>query len=507
MRALLATICFFLFSIAGAPARTIEFAAAPQPDDALIVAVDDLAALDRLEPVIGEAAVASLRRAAARAGFRAAAGETQSLFTGAERFGEIHLVGVGRTPLKARDLEDFGGQAGKLARSSKAPRVAVIAPMDEAADLVDAAFGAALGQYSFDRYKSAARQRDGALAFIAADPAAARTLWNSGRSHVAASVIWARDMQTEPANVVYPEEFVVRARDLLRGAPNVSITVLDVPAMQRLGMNALLSVGHGSARPSRLLIVEYRGGPSGAAPVALVGKGITFDSGGISIKGNAGMWQMKADMTGAAVVTAAVAGLAKSRAPVNVVALAALAENMPSGTASRPGDVVRAMSGTTIEIMSTDAEGRMVLADAVWYAQERFKPSLLVDVATLTGSIGAALSDEYAGLFVRDDAVAARLLAAGEASGEDLWRMPLHPNYYRQIRSDIADIKNGDAGSPGHGAGAAFIGTFVKEETPWAHLDIAGVDHITDSTPTVPKGFSGFGVRLLDRLARDGAVQ
>ncbi len=507
MRALLASITALSISLSAAEARRIDFASSPLPDDALIVAVSDPDALDGLAGVIGADAAAAVKRAADRAGFKAEAGESESFLTGAERYGEIHLLGVGKETLRPRDMEDFGGHAAKLAKSSKAARVAVIAPQTDASALSDAALGAAVGQYSFDLYKKDAKKDDGALVFVTENADAARSAWNSGRRHVADAVVWARDMQSEPANILYPEEFVARARAALRGAPNVTITVLDVPAMQKLGMNSLLSVGQGSVRPSRLMIVEYKGGPAGAAPMAFVGKGITFDSGGISIKGNSGMWAMKADMTGAAVVTAAVMGLAKSRAPVNAVAVAALAENMPSGSASRPGDIYKAMSGTTIEIMSTDAEGRLVLADAVWYAQERYKPSMLVDVATLTGAIGAALSDEYAGLFVNQDAVAEKLLAAGEASGEELWRMPMHPNYYKQIKSDIADIKNSDAGSPGHGVGAAFIGTFIKDETPWAHLDIAGMDLRSDPLPTVPKGFSAFGVRLLDRLARDSAAQ
>jgi leucyl aminopeptidase len=251
-----------------------------------------------------------------------------------------------------------------------------------------------------------------------------------------------------------------------------------------------------------MFIVRYQGAAANVAPIAFVGKGITFDSGGISIKPNDGMWRMKSDMAGAAISIATVAALAKMKAPVNAVGVAALAENMPDGGAVRPGDVLTPRSGKTIEIMSTDAEGRLVLADGVWYAQERYKPSLLVDIATLTGSVGRALGDEYAGLFTRDDAVATRLMNSGEASGEDLWRLPLHPNHFEQIKSDIADIKNGSTGEPGASTGAAFIASFIKEETPWAHLDIAGVDWRDEATPTKPKGASGFGVLLLTELAR-----
>ena len=492
----------FLFA-ANAAARTIDFVAAPAPDDALVAGVGDLAGLGAVEALIGAEAAAELKRAAERAGFTGKEGETQSFLSGAERFGEIHLVGVGTDPLEARDFEDFGGRAATLAKASKAARVAIVAPAGAEAAISDIAFGAAVGQYAFDDYKTDEKKAPGALVVVTPEADAARAAWNAGKKHLADAVVWARDQQSEPANVLYPEEFVARARAELRGVPNVSITVLDVPAMQRLGMNALLSVGQGSVRPSRLLIVDYRGGAAGEKPIALVGKGITFDSGGISLKPGAGMWAMKADMTGAAVVTATVMSLAKSRAPVNAVSFAALAENMPSGSASRPGDIYKAMSGKTVEILSTDAEGRLVLADAIWYAQERYDPALVVDVATLTGSISTALSDEYAGLFTRHDDVAERIVAAGAASGEEVWRMPLHPNYFKQIKSTFADIKNADAGNPGHGAGAAFIASFVDEDQPWAHLDIAGMDLREDPLPTVPKGFSAFGVRLLDRLARE----
>jgi leucyl aminopeptidase len=215
------------------------------------------------------------------------------------------------------------------------------------------------------------------------------------------------------------------------------------------------------------------------------------------------MWAMKGDMGGAAAVIGAVLSLARSQAPVNVVGIAALAENMPSGSATRPGDVVKAMNGKTIEILNTDAEGRLVLADAVAYAEQRFKPAAIVDVATLTGAVSTALGDEYAGLFSRSDALADQLAAAGRWSGEELWRLPLHPNYAKDMESDIADIKNVvEGGGPGAGLGAHFIGYFV-ERTPWAHLDIASVDLQSKTTATVPEGLSGFGVRLLDRFVRD----
>ena len=493
---------------AAAPAlaqRSIEFARAAAPEDALIVAVDDAENLSALGRVIGDEALADLRRAISAQGFAAENGATASVVSGAERFGEIHLVAVKKgEEMRARDWEDFGGRAGVLAKASKTAQISIIAPGATTEDVAEAAFGAAIGQYSFDTYKSDAEPVTGVLNFIAGEPGAARERFEGEGRHLADAVMWVRDMQSEPGNVLYPEEFVRRARAAFQGVQNVSITVLDVRQMERLGMGALLGVGQGSERPSRLMVARYNGGPAGGQPIVFAGKGVTFDTGGISLKPNNGMWMMKSDMTGAAAVMGATLSLAKSGAPVNVVAIAGLVENMPGAGAQRPGDVVKTMSGKTVEIMSTDAEGRLVLADAVWYAQEEYNPSLLVDVATLTGSVIRALSDEYAGLFTRDDAIAKRMKAAGEAAGEDLWRLPLHPNHDKQIESVIADIKNADTGNPGASTGAAFIGSFIKEETPWAHLDIAGVDWREEALPTVPLGASGFSVRLLDQLAREG---
>jgi leucyl aminopeptidase len=282
---------------------------------------------------------------------------------------------------------------------------------------------------------------------------------------------------------------------------NVTIDVLDVRDMEKLNMGALLGVGMGSERPPRLLLVNYRGGDKGAAPLAFVGKGVTFDTGGISLKSPKGMWRMKYDMSGAAAVTGTVLALARRQAPVNAVAVAALVENMPSPTAQRPGDVRQTMSGKTVEVLNTDAEGRLILADAIWYAQQEFEPALVVDVATLTGSVKVALGQIYAGLFSRQDDLVEQLLAAGKASGEEVWRLPLHPKFSEVIKSDIADVKNVvEGGHGGASIGAAFIGTFVQEETRWAHLDIAGRAWAFEPTATTPKGAAGWGVLLLNQL-------
>ena len=279
--------------------------------------------------------------------------------------------------------------------------------------------------------------------------------------------------------------------------------MLDAPAIQRIGMGALLGVGQGSPRPPRLLVVRYKGqGAPDAGPVALLGKGITFDSGGLSIKPDTNMGNMKMDMSGAASVVGAVLALAKAGAPVDVAAVAALAENMPDGAAIRPGDVLTAMNGRTIEIISTDAEGRLVLADAVVWADTRLDPAAIVDVATLTGSVGGALGNDYAGLFSRHDALAEQLRIAGDATGERLWHLPLNPSYVGATGSTIADIKNSGDGGAGAGTGAHFIGYFARPETPWAHLDIANMA-FGGANDVKPAGSAGFSVRLLERFVRD----
>jgi leucyl aminopeptidase len=286
------------------------------------------------------------------------------------------------------------------------------------------------------------------------------------------------------------------------GVPNVTVTVMDETAIEAAGMGALYGTGQGSARPPRLLAVEYKGGKAGDAPLAFVGKGITFDTGGISIKPTANMWRMRMDMAGSAATAGAVLTLAKREAKVNAVAVLALAENMPDGNAIRPGDVLTSISGKTIEIISTDAEGRLVLADALWWAQETYKPQLAVTIATLTGAVGGALGSDYGGLFTKDDALAARFLKAGEASGEMLWRLPVHKSHTTAIKSDVADVKNSGEGAPGASVGAAFVMEWVKPETPFVHLDIASMAWENAGTPTTPKGAVGYGVQLFDEIAR-----
>jgi leucyl aminopeptidase len=457
---------------------------------------------------IDSAVGGALRRAVTAMNYR---GERDKVLDlgGVGPYERVILIGMGNEAATARALEDVGGWAGQIAARSPVKRIEILWSGTEADAGAHLAFGAALGQYRFTKYRQilpgAPVLGEGEIMVRTTAGDAARSTYAAQWRPVADAVTFTRDLITEPANEIYPESFVERTRQAFRGIANVRIEVLDVPAMEKLGMGGMLSVGKGSARPPRLLVVRYDGGKSGDAPFAFVGKGITFDSGGVSIKPNDGMWRMKTDMAGAASVTGAVLALAGRKAPVNAVSVAALAENMPDAGASRPGDVVRTMSGKTFEIMSTDAEGRMVLSDAVWYAQKQFKPRVVIDLATLTGAITTALGDDYAGLFSRDDKLTAQLVNAGDVSGEYLWRMPLHASYAKDLESPIADIRNGAGRAMGGGAGhgAHFIGAWIDNGTSWAHLDIAGMAwREAEGLPTSPPGASAFGVRLLDRYVR-----
>jgi leucyl aminopeptidase len=484
--------------------RTIEFATSTDDARAAVVAISDEKDLKGLGSVLGENAASRVAKAIADSGFVAKEGATASFLTGADGVSEIHLVGVKASDMRPRDWQDFGGRAAGLVKKSKAPRIVVAAPGAGAEAVAHAAFGASLGQHQFLKYKTYGEKAvAGALVFASPSADAARAAWTGSLKPVADMTNWTRDLQSEPANVLYPEEFVRRTRAGAAGLKGVSVTALGEADLKRLGMGAHYGVGRGSDRPPYLLLVEYRGAAATEKPLAFVGKGITFDTGGISIKPNDGMWEMKSDMSGAAASVATVMALAKSGARVNAIGVAALAENMPGGDAIRPGDVLTTHSGKTIEIRSTDAEGRLVLADALSYVEAKYRPRMIVTIATLTGAAGRALGDEYAALFARDDGTADLLMKAGDETGEEVWRLPLHKNYEEAMKSDIADVKNGDKGDPGAGTAAAFVGHFIDPKTPWAHLDIAGVDWRKEATPTQPVGASGFGVRLMTEVARE----
>ena len=366
-----------------------------------------------------------------------------------------------------------------------------------------AGFGARLRSYRFDRYrtKEKAEQKPtlSGLTVGGPDAAAARKAFKP-LDRLADGVFLTRDLVSEPPNVMYPETLAAQGealRDL-----GVEVEVLGEDAMRDLGMGSLLGVGQGSVRESKLLVMQWKGGGEKDQPVAFVGKGVTFDTGGISIKPAAGMEDMKWDMGGSGVVIGLMKALAGRKAKCNAVGVAGLVENMPSGAAQRPGDIVTSMSGQTVEVLNTDAEGRLVLADALWYTQDRFKPKFMIDLATLTGAIIIALGNENCGLFANNDELADRIAAAGKAAGEPAWRMPLGDAYDKLLTSDAADVKNIGGRGAGSITAAQFLQRFVND-VPWAHLDIAGVTWSKKDKPTVPKGGTGFGVQLLDRLVAE----
>ncbi|MBB4265993.1 leucyl aminopeptidase [Roseospira visakhapatnamensis] len=424
----------------------------------------------------------------------------------------IVLVGLGAAgKIDAAVMEAVGGAATACLAGLGDEAAALVVERPEGMDLkapiaaAHAAVGARLRAYRFDKYRTKEKPEEKPalknLTVLCDDPAGAGAAF-AALDVVAAGVCLTRDLVSEPANILYPESFVEAVRDL--EDLGVSVEVLDEAKMRKLGMGALLGVAQGSARPPRLLVLEYRGADDRkAAPLALVGKGVTFDTGGISIKPAAGMEDMKWDMGGAGVVAGTLKALAGRKAKANVIGLCGLVENMPSGTAQRPGDVVTSADGQTIEVINTDAEGRLVLADVLWYAQDRFKPSHIIDLATLTGAIIISLGSEHAGLFANDDALADALTGAGRAVGEKVWRLPLGDAYDKMIRSDIADMKNVGNREAGSITAAQFLQRFITDKTPWAHLDIAGVTWSKKDAATVPKGGTGFGVRLLDRLVAD----
>jgi leucyl aminopeptidase len=311
-----------------------------------------------------------------------------------------------------------------------------------------------------------------------------------------------RELVTEPANIIYPETFVERVRASLEGS-GLELEVLDRAAMEKLGMGALLGVAQGSVREARLLILKWNGGGQGGQPTAFVGKGVTFDTGGISIKPAAGMEAMKWDMGGAGAVVGAMKALALRKAKANIVGICGLVENMPGGNAQRPGDVVTTMSGQTVEVINTDAEGRLVLGDAITYVQRNYKPGTIIDLATLTGAILVSLGHEWAGLFSNSEELAAKLQEAGAESGDKLWRMPMAESFDRLIDSPIADMKNVGPREGGSITAAQFIQRFVENGVKWAHVDMAGKAWSDKAGPTYDKGATGYGVRLLDQYVAD----
>ena len=455
-----------------------------------------------LEPLIRAAAKASNFRAAERTALDilAPAGLDAS-----------RLVVVGVAPGKDNAPVDFitlGGFTFGKVTGPKRVEVAFEAPsgMWDGAAAADFALGLRLRGYRFDKYKTCKKESEdnGAEAphfVIGSSHAAAARAAGQERFAIAEGVELARNLVNEPPNVLFPLEFADRVKALEK--LGVDVDILDEKAMGKLGMNALLAVGRGSARESRLVAMRWNGARSKRTkPVAVIGKGVCFDSGGISIKPSAGMEDMKGDMGGAACVVGLMHALAARKAKINVVGVVGLVENMPDGDAIRPGDIITSMSGQTIEIVNTDAEGRLVLADALWYAQETYSPRAMIDLATLTGAIIVALGNDVAGLFSNNDELAERLAAAGQATGEKVWRMPLGAAYDKLIDSKFADVKNTGGRHGGSITAAQFLQRFVKE-TPWAHIDVAGTAMGSPPSDINQSWGSGWGVRLLNRLIAD----
>ncbi len=476
--------------------------------DLVVFVGDDLVLGAGARDALGQAGIDLVARAAGSEKFKARASSAMVLpapsGVDADR---LVVVGLGTDKDRGKiDWPVLGGfTAGKV--SGREARVVLDWPgaAATASNAADFALGARLRSYSFDRYKTkkkpdaedtkAATTLTLMLAAHAEADAAARA-----STAVAEGVTLARDLINEPPNVLTPEEFARRASELTK--LGVEVEVLEPARMRELGMGALLAVAQGSVREPRVVVMRWNGGPAGEAPVAFIGKGVVFDSGGISIKSAGGMEDMKGDMGGAAAVVGTLHALATRKAKVNVVGAIGIVENMPDGASYRPSDIVTSMSGQTIEVINTDAEGRLVLADVIWHVQGTYKPKFMIDLATLTGAIIVALGQDIAGLFSNDDELAGKIYATGEIVGEKVWRMPLIPAYDKAIDSKFADMKNTGGRHGGAATAAAFIKRYVND-VPWAHLDIAGVGMSSTASEINRSWGAGWGVRLLDRLVRD----
>jgi len=482
----------------------IHFTANPPADVRLHVrVVNHGAALAGLEPALVEGAAASR--------FTARAGQVFEGFANLDgTVKRIALAGVGEADSAERrhHCERAGAAlTAKYLASGETAMVLDLGPAglgaDEAAAML---LGLRLRGWRHDKYRTrlAADKRPTLVTIhLTGAPEGTEAAW-AREAAVAKGVEFTRGLVTEPANIIYPESFVAACEQAFAGT-GAQLTVLGDADMEALGMGALIGVGLGSERESRLLAIRWNGGAPGDKPTVFVGKGVTFDTGGISLKPPPGMEDMKWDMGGAGAVAGAMLTLVTRHAKANVIGVMGLVENMPDGKAQRPGDIVTTMSGQTVEVLNTDAEGRLVLCDALHWAQEQYDPARIVDLATLTGAMIISLGNEYGGMFANDDTLAAQLDAAGKASGDKLWRMPLGPNYDKLIDSPVADIKNVGPREAGSITAAQFLQRFIRNGTPWAHLDIAGMVWSQKPGHTWEKGATGYGVRLLDQFVRDVA--
>lgn len=485
-----------------------------QPKEALVVGVFQGHELSLGAKHLDETTQGLIKTALASNRFKGKIGETLSLIAPPlEGTRRILLIGLGqKDTMQTLQLENIGGHIYQSLASTPDQEVLLnlkgltFKEYDNAIVAAHVAYGMLLRSWRFDTFKTKQKTEDKPQlkkATLQTDDASKAERIFKDLELTAQGVFLCRDLVSQPANILHPENYPIRIKEEL--APlGITVEILGVKEMQKLGMGALLGVGQGSSKESHLVVMQWKGGSQDQRPLAFLGKGVTFDTGGISIKPAGGMEEMKHDMAGSAAVVGLMKVLALRKAKVNVVGVVGLVENMPSGTAQRPGDIVTTMSGQTVEVLNTDAEGRLVLADALWYTQDRFKPQWMINLATLTGAILISLGDFYAGLFSNNDTLADNLRKAGEKTGEGLWRLPMGEGYDRMLDCRDADMQNISNGrKAGSITAAQFLQRFVNE-TPWAHLDIAGVANITDrQLPTAAQGATGFGVRLLDQLVRD----
>ena len=479
----------------------------------LVVTVAQDSVLSRSAKRVDAATNGALAKAIANSKFEGKAGQVLTLMAPAGlAASRVVLIGVG-TPknVDALAAAKLGGRVVAQLALSGQGKVVIAADLpsgsklDAAACAAQIGYGAQLRSYRFDKYRTTQKKEEKPsltqVTVMCANPTKARAA-HKPLAALADGVFLTRDLVSEPANVLHPIAYSKEIRKLT--SDGIKVEVLGQARLEKLGMGALLGVAEGSQHDAQVVIMRWDGAPKNAdqTPIAFVGKGVTFDTGGISIKPSAGMGDMKWDMGGSGVVVGLMRALARRKAKVNVVGVVGLVENMPSATAQRPGDVVTSMSGQTIEVLNTDAEGRLVLADALWYTQKRFKPRFMIDLATLTGAIIVSLGNYQAGLFSNDDTLTKQLVAAGKAVTEPVWPMPMDDAYDKLIRSDIADMKNIGGRGGGSVSAAKFIERFVNK-VPWVHLDIAGVTWTSETSDLVPKGGTGYGVRLLNKLVED----
>lgn len=490
---------------------TLDLSFAPQPTKPAfpMLAFAFASGDDKKPPILSESAIqadaacgGAITQAIKDTEFKASAGSSLTVRCAD---GAVVIIGAGKAFTPGKEAEDIGGHITAALAKNSLIKATLMIDSDDAAIISGIGLGAVLAAYKFSHYFTKGdKAKPKQLKLTITSPLGRKALTAfKAEKELAEGVFLARDLVYEPANMLYPESFAKRCK-MLENECGLKVEVLDEKAMKKEGMDLLLSVGQGSTKKSQMVIMRWDGGKKGEKPLALIGKGVCFDTGGISIKPAGGMEDMKWDMGGAAAVTGAMRSIAGRKLKRNVIGLIGLVENMPDGNATRPGDVVKSMSGQTVEIINTDAEGRLVLADVLTYTLRHFEPEKMVNLATLTGAIIVSLGKEHAGLFSNDDDLSGAITAAGLDTGEKAWRMPLGKDYDDLLKSHIADMKNIGGRWAGSITAACFLERFV-EGVPWAHIDIAGMAWADKSRPTVPSGGTGYGVRMLTRFVENGA--